>query len=113
MQVGDFPLAKLAKYDAIVIGTYTWGNGEIPHEMWPLYKAFETQDVKNIITGVVGTGDRFYPHFCGAVDEFRDMLFVHTVLAATLKIELTPQLQDLRQCQKFAESLMGKLLKSH
>jgi flavodoxin I len=106
VRVDDFPLEKLARYDAIVIGTYTWGDGDIPNEMRPLYKAFENQDVKHVLRGVVGTGDQFYSNFCGAVDEFRDMLFVHTRLAVTLKIELTPQLQDLKRCQKFVDSLI-------
>lgn len=106
IRVDDFPLEKLARYDAIVIGTYTWGDGDIPDEMRSLYNAFEDQDVRNVVTGVVGTGDQFYPNFCGAVDEFRDMLYVHTQLAVTLKIELTPQLQDLKRCRKFVDSLI-------
>ncbi|MDQ0201552.1 flavodoxin domain-containing protein [Neobacillus ginsengisoli] len=109
IRVDDFPLEKLARYDAIVIGTYTWGDGDIPDEMRSLYNAFEDQDVRNVVTGVVGTGDQFYPNFCGAVDEFRDMLYVHTQLAVTLKIELTPQLQDLKRCRKFVDSLIKRL----
>jgi flavodoxin I len=66
--VEQFRLYRLAEYDAVVIGTYTWGVGEIPPEMILLYEAFENQNVKHILTGIVGTGDRFYPHFCGAVE---------------------------------------------
>lgn len=109
IRVADFPLEKLARYDAIVIGTYTWGDGDIPDEMQPLYNAFEVQEVKNVVTGVVGTGDQFYPNFCGAVDKFRDMLFVQTQLAVTLKIELTPQLQDLKRCRKFVDSIIKRV----
>jgi flavodoxin I len=109
IRVTDFPLKKLARYDAIVIGTYTWGDGDIPAEMQTLYNAFEVQEVKNVVTGVVGTGDQFYPNFCGAVDKFRDMLFVQTQLAVTLKIELTPQLQDLKRCRKFVDSIIKRL----
>lgn len=111
-RIDEFPLANLSRFDAIVIGTYTWGNGEIPDEMVPLYKAFENQDVKNIVTGVAGTGDQFYPNFCGAVDEFRDMLYVHTRLAATLKVELVPQQKDLTRCHKFVE-LIYRCLTTH
>lgn len=110
IRVEDFSLVKLNTFDAIIIGTYTWGNGDIPIRMLPLYKALEVQDVKNVVTGVVGTGDRFYPKFCGAVDEFRDMLFVHSNLAATLKIELAPQLQDKERCFQFVKAIMARLL---
>ncbi|PLR98407.1 flavodoxin domain-containing protein [Bacillus sp. T33-2] len=107
--VEQFPIPHLTCFDAVIICTYTWGNGNIPHEMAPLYQAFEEQDVKNIVTGVAGTGDHFYPEFCGAVDDFRDMLYVHTNLAATLKIELLPQAADIERCRKFVAAVMKRL----
>ncbi len=107
-RITEFPFGQLGVYDAIVIGTYTWGDGELPPEMEPLYQAFETMDGKQIITGVVGTGDSFYPNFCGAVDRFRDMLHVHTNLTVTLKIELSPQISDLERCKWFVEIFMKK-----
>ena len=107
--VEQFPLYRLAEYDVVVIGTYTWGDGEIPPEMILLYEAFENQNVKHILTGVVGTGDRFYPHFCGAVDEFRDMLYVQTDLAVTLKVELSPQQSDKERCTKFVELILERM----
>ena len=107
-RITEFPLGQLGKYDAIVIGTYTWGDGELPREMEPLYQAFEAMDQNQIITGVVGTGDRFYPNFCGAVDRFRDMLYVHTNLTVTLKVELSPQLSDLYRCKRFVEIFVKK-----
>lgn len=107
-KANTFPLNALDSYDFVVIGTYTWGSGEIPKEMIGVYKAFELHGKKSLITGVFGTGDSFYPSFCGAVDAFRDMLFVHTNLAVTLKVELMPQLQDYARCEKFVRLLMGK-----
>jgi flavodoxin I len=107
--VTQFKLSEMTKYDAIIIGTYTWGDGDIPEEMIRLYKAFELHDVKHVVTGIFGTGDSFYPKFCGAVDQFRDMLFVHTNLAVTLKIEQMPQLQDVHRCKKFVDSMLFRL----
>ena len=107
--VKDFCIQTLNEYDAIMIGTYTWGDGEIPQEMQPLYEAFETQEVKHIRTAVFGTGDSFYPNFCGAVDKFRDMLFVQTTLLATLKIELAPQSSDEKRIEKFATIIENHL----
>lgn len=109
-QIEQFPLMELSQFDGIVIGTYTWGDGEIPCEMMDLYREFEIQDVKHIITGVVGTGDSGYSRFCGAVDEFRDMLYVQTKLAVTLKVELTPQCQDIERCKRFVEIYMDRLV---
>lgn len=108
-QVDEFRISKLSQFDAVIIGTYTWGNGEIPDEMISIYHAFEKNDFSRMVTGVAGTGDRFYPSFCGAVDKFRDMLFVQTELFATLKIELNPQAKDIVQCRKFVDSLARRL----
>jgi flavodoxin I len=104
--IEEFSVSDLCNYNAVAIGTYTWGNGEIPREMRQVYQAFESIKRKDITTAVFGTGDSCYPMFCGAVDQFRDMLYVHTNLAATLKVELLPQEQDIKRCRKFVEILL-------
>ena len=104
-----FPILKIMEFDAIVIGTYTWGNGDVPMEMMELFHAFERLEVKDLVTGIAGTGDTCYPNFCGAVDVFRDMLFVHTNLAVTLKIELTPEKKDFGRCKQFVELIYKRL----
>ncbi|MEH7302460.1 flavodoxin domain-containing protein [Neobacillus drentensis] len=109
-RIEQFQMNELNNYEAIVIGTYTWGNGNIPHEMMGIFRAFETQDMKNIVTAVVGTGDSGYPNFCGAVDEFKSMLYYHTHLAVTLKIEVSPQKKDLSRCIRFVEIVLERIL---
>ena len=108
---GRISLSQLNDYEIIIIGTYTWGMGEIPLEMMSLYEWIECQNVNHLTTAVFGTGDRFYPNFCGAVDKFRDMLYVHTNLAATLKVELSPQRSDREKCERFAGILMKRISK--
>lgn len=106
--INDFPLTELLRCDIVLVGTYTWGNGEIPKELYSLFHAFETLERKHLVTAVFGTGDSFFAEFCGAVNRFRDMLFVQTALAATLKIELQPQEIDKIRCEKFIESALKK-----
>ncbi|MDQ0429332.1 flavodoxin I [Planomicrobium stackebrandtii] len=105
-RVEEFPLSELSSCDVVLIGTYTWGSGEIPEEMQELYQAIEKLDRKQLQTAVFGTGDSFFAEFCGAVDRFRDMLYVKTQLIATLKVELMPQPSDAIRCEK-----MVKLIK--
>lgn len=109
-RIEDFEINNLRQFDAIAIGTYTWGNGEIPQEMGQLYHTLESHKRKNLVTAVFGTGDSFYPHYCGAVDRFRDMLYVHTNLAATMKVELTPQSKDVLRCQRFVDSMLKRII---
>ncbi|AQQ54552.1 flavodoxin domain-containing protein [Planococcus lenghuensis] len=108
-RIAEFPLSWLCSYDAVMVGTYTWGNGNVPTEMHSLYSALETAARKELITAAFGTGDSFYPDYCGAVDRFRDMLHVRTDLAVTLKVELMPQERDWDRCRKLAELILARL----
>lgn len=101
--VDEFPLSQLQWLDVVMIGTYTWGSGEIPEEMHSLYQAIEKLGRKELRTAVFGTGDSFFAEFCGAVDQFRDMLYTQTKLVATLKVELMPQPSDEARCEKLIE----------
>lgn len=110
--IDEFSASSVDEYDGIAVGTYTWGNGEIPLEMESIYRVFERKSRPNMVTGVFGTGDSFYPHYCGAVNEFRDLLKTKTNLAVTLKVELSPQKQDHQRCIKFADLFLERLLSS-
>ncbi|QED48240.1 flavodoxin domain-containing protein [Cytobacillus dafuensis] len=112
-RIDQFPLHTLENFDAIVIGTYTWGNGDIPFEMELLYQEIAKRERKNLITGIFGTGDRFYPLFCGAVDRFKDVLKNCTDLAVTLKVELLPQELDLNRCMKFVNIISERVQMKH
>lgn len=105
----DFCRVRVDTFDAVLVGTYTWGSGEIPCGMMGVYRHFEKANSKHVVTAVFGTGDSFFAEFCGAVDRFRDMLYVQTTLAATLKVELMPQERDLARCEKFAAAVAGRL----
>ncbi|HSI66629.1 MAG TPA: flavodoxin domain-containing protein, partial [Planococcus sp. (in: firmicutes)] len=97
-------------FGAVLVGSYTWGSGEIPHEMQPVYRHFERAECKGVVTAVFGTGDSFFAEYCGAVDRFRDMLFVKTQLAAVLKVELCPEEKDGSRCEKLVAAVEKKLL---
>ena len=106
-RVKEFDLAKLSRYDIVLVGTYTWMNGEIPKQLHSLFETMEQQE-KVLITGVFGTGDRCFATYCGAVDLFRDMLHAKTILAATLKVEQMPSTDDRLRCDAFAGSVRMK-----
>ena len=101
-RTNEFDLCTLPDYDALIVGTYTWGNGELPAKSAALYKELEQLPIAHLKTGVFGTGETNYNHFCGAVDHFRDMLFARSQLLVTLKIEQMYQESDLPRLQKFA-----------
>lgn len=104
---GQFDLSQLSRYDIVLVGSYTWANGEIPKQLHGLFKAFETLGSAPV-TAVFGTGDRCFANYCGAVDQFRDMLYARTALAATLKVEQMPSEEDRVRCRQFAKSVAAK-----
>ena len=101
-RVLEFDICTVHEYDSLIVGTYTWGNGELPARMSTFYSELEQMPISHLKTGVFGTGETNYNHFCGAVDQFRDMLFANSQLVATLKIEQMYQEADLPRIRKFA-----------
>src|SRR5690606_13389343 len=67
-EISQLSYLDIGSFDILFLGTYTWGNGDIPQELKGLYRAFENEQHKELVTGVYGTGDQFYRHFCRAVD---------------------------------------------
>ncbi|WP_235318410.1 flavodoxin domain-containing protein [Planococcus sp. CAU13] len=105
----QFCETDISSFDAVLVGTYTWGSGEIPYGMQAVYRHFEASPSKHLVTAVFGTGDSFFAEFCGAVDRFRDMLFVQTQLSAVLKVELRPEEKDVARCLKFVDAVISRI----
>lgn len=106
----DFPINEIPYLDALILGTYTWGSGDLPRQMKPIAEAVEHLASSSLVTAAFGTGDSFYPNFCGAVDRLKELFYVNTDLAVTLKVELLPQPSDRIRCRKFAGLLKQRLI---
>ena len=99
--------------DILMIGTYSWGNGEIPEGFLPILEAVKSHAEPGLITGVFGTGDSFYPDFCGAVDRLAEGLHDPCFVAERLKIELMPQPSDIERCRTFIHTLTSHFAIAH
>lgn len=111
-RVSEVDSSALSAFDGLIVGTYTWGNGELPAKMAAFYRELETLDLTQTVTAVFGTGETNYQHFCGAVDIFRDMLFAKSRLAVILKIEQMYQETDYVKINRFASLFRAKLSNS-
>ena len=107
--VREFDSSLLSGLDGLIVGTYTWGNGELPARSAELYQILSEADLSRLTTAVFGTGETGYRHFCGAADRFRDMLHAKSRLAVTLKIEQMYQETDLVRIEKFARLFLNRL----
>lgn len=108
-EVSTIDVDILKNYDAIVIGSYTWGNGDLPTVMKPFYNKLMSMDLSDKVTAVFGTGESNYRHFCRAVDIFRDLLKDISDLAVTLRVEQLYQHGDLDRVGKFCNLLKARM----
>lgn len=103
---------ELLEYDAVLIGTHTWDDGEMPYEVEDFYEEVEEVDITGRIFGVFGSGDSFYDIFGGAIDLVADRLenLGADVLPERLKVDLEPDKEDIERCRVFAKKLSEKVL---
>ncbi|WP_085991326.1 flavodoxin [Oceanobacillus senegalensis] len=95
-------------YDVILMGVYTWSDGEIPYEVEDFYEGLDFVDLTRKICGVFGSGDQFYDVFAGAVDIFYEQFEENgaKMIPIRLKIDLAPDEEGIKQCQEFAQSVI-------
>lgn len=107
----EFYKSILHEYDAVILGTYTWGDGEIPEKFKPVVDEFKHKrnEFFRLVTGVFGTGETCYPKFCGAVDHIEIVLYTWTDLTVTLKVEQSPQQSDMDKFPVFVNHIIKEL----
>ena len=95
------------KYDAILVGTYTWDDGELPYEVEDFYEELEDVDLTGKIFGVFGSADSFYDTYGGAIDLIADRLktLKANLVPERLKVDLEPNKKDILRCQAFADEV--------
>ncbi|TMW70927.1 flavodoxin [Alteribacter natronophilus] len=95
-EMDEVEAGELTGYDVIFLGSYTWGDGDLPYEAEDFYDELEDVDLSGKVVGVFGSGDRDYPHFCSAVDmlaERAEKQGARTV-PSNVKIELAPDTEE-------------------
>ena len=56
-------------HDLLIMGTYTWGEGDIPEETEDFLEDLFAYDMSGLSISIFGSGDHAYENFAGAVDE--------------------------------------------
>jgi flavodoxin I len=100
--------SELLLYNRILIGSYTWGDGELPDEGIDFY-----EDVKNLdLTGkkgaVFGCGDSSYRYFARAVDMWEEALVDSgcQMLTSCLKIDGNSEKEIFPKCAAFCQKIL-------
>ncbi|RCW77036.1 flavodoxin [Saliterribacillus persicus] len=111
IDMDDFLITDLLNYEAILFGTYTWGDGDIPYELEDFYDDMDEIDLTGKVVGLFGSCDSMYPDYGGAIDTFAERFKERGAsnVLYNLKIELSPDQDDVERCQKFAEDFVKEL----
>lgn len=98
---------ELATYDAVLVGTYTWDDGELPYEAEDFYVDLEGADLSGQVFGVYGSGDTCYDTFGLAIDIMGERLknLGAMMVPERLKIDLAPNKKDEKSCAAYANSV--------
>lgn len=104
---------ELYNYDFLLLGSNTWGDGELPT---PMVKVLNNilEDcnegrLDNIITAVFGTGETGYRYYCNSVNIMRDILKDRSELSVTIKVEQLYSLADINRVEKFVDLIENRI----
>lgn len=97
--------ADLQNYDGILLGTYTWGDGDLPDEFLDLYEEMNTLNLTGKKAAVFGSCDSSYEHRGRAVDLLIEKLkdLGADVVLEGLKIDLAPTRAEKKQCIQYGQ----------
>lgn len=97
----NFDAKELENYDGILVGTYTWGDGELPDEMLDFYEDLENVNLLGKKAIVFGSFDSIYGDNGIAVDIMMEQLKKQgaELIYEGFKIELDPDPDELENCR--------------
>ncbi|MFS0654308.1 flavodoxin [Bacillus sp. 179-C3.3 HS] len=107
----DIEADLLNDYSHIILGAYTWGDGDLPDDFIDLYEEMDEVDFTGKCVAVFGSGDTSYEHFCGAVDLIEEKvkeLGGHMTLPS-VKIELNPEGDEEEELITFGKQFVQNL----
>jgi flavodoxin I len=99
------------EYEGILIGAYTWGDGDLPDELVDVYEDMLTLDLTGKLVASFGTGDLAYGDtYCLAVKILEEGLkgTGATIALEGLEVENYPEGEDEEKCKQFAQDFAKK-----
>ncbi len=104
----------LGEYDCILLGAYTWGDGELPDDFLDFYEEMDHINLTGKKAAVFGSCDSSYAQYGAAVDILTEKLREQgaDIVLEGLKVELNPDDEDIKNCQNFGRDFIKKSLVS-
>lgn len=110
-EVLDAVAVELEQYDGILLGAYTWGDGELPDDFLDFYDELDDVDLTGKKAAVFGSCDSSYEKYGAAVDTLIEKLQERgaEVVLEGLKVELTPTKEEKQLCIAFGRNFAKQL----
>ncbi|WP_134704646.1 flavodoxin [Ammoniphilus sp. YIM 78166] len=111
-EIMDATPQDLLDYEGILLGSYTWGDGELPDEFLDFYEDMNNLDLSGKKVAVFGSGDHAYIHYCAAVDilETKVKELGAELVQGGLKIEMSPYGPEVEECKNFGKRFASQFL---
>jgi flavodoxin short chain len=112
-QLVDSDAYSLPDYDAVIIATYTYHDGEVPDEAQDFYEDLQDVDLDRTKFAVVGSSSKGHVHFGRAVDYFTMQLNSSNgeQVADSVKINQEPDEDDFKRVDQLADYVIKSLNK--
>lgn len=109
--VMDSNPSELEHYDGILLGAYTWGDGDLPDEFLDFYDDMDDLDLTGKRAAVFGSCDSSYSEYGAAVDTLIEKLKERgaEVVLDGLKIELSPSKEEKEDCKNYGSQFVQAL----
>lgn len=104
----DAEVSELERYDGILLGAYTWGDGELPDEFLDFYDDLDGAKLSGKCAAAFGSCDSSYSAYGAAVDLLTEKLGQAgaNIVLPGLKIELAPDAAQQEECKQFGKQFV-------
>ncbi len=106
----DYEGTEFLEADICIVGTYTYGEGELPEEIVPIYNSILESNLLGKIFGVCGSGDPLYEElYCKSIDDFEKAFKQSGAVqgAENVKIDLDMEKEDKIFLKRFVNHLIN------
>lgn len=102
---------ELLDYDAILMGIYTWVDGDVPFEMEDFFDELEDLNLKGKVCGVFGSADAGYEQYGTASEMLYEQLETQgaTMIPDNIIVDLEPDDAELERCRKLVDTAILKV----
>ncbi|GGA00151.1 flavodoxin [Paenibacillus marchantiophytorum] len=107
----DTNAEEITKYDGIILGSYTWGDGDLADDFLDFYDEMDVIQLDGKKAAVFGSADSSYAEYGAAVDTLITKLkeLGAEVTLDGLKVELSPSKDDKVLCREFGKQFVQSL----